>query len=385
VNVGNINRNEKGAALLLILFIIVFVAIVGATMINSTFYGKKNNVIALADQHEFYRLEAAIDMMLHELREFEVVDGILLNNDGVNEPYPALDENGNEIPIIKRGPYYYLAMGQPLTGSYVIDGQTVQVDLTDVIGPNAIMEGQKQYTFKLTSQFISSQKFVRELELSVTEEDKDEMRDVPPPPPGQVGPPQTPKFPGNSGDRIIFIDSKNVHHNQIAWNSITKPTNSTLQNFINYYGLDTTKAITNWNGVPVPDVEKIRYYNEINASGNAVSIAIQEGYLTYANKVNISGCGGGSVTISGVLIANEIKIGGQCTYYLGGGIISGKFELGGNAASLLVDEKGGFKDDGGAGEYTPSPPNIFPPINYDDFNWGLDPNINIINMETIRK
>jgi hypothetical protein len=80
-----------------------------------------------------------------------------------------------------------------------------------------------------------------------------------------------------------------------------------------------------------------------------------------------------------------VIISGNCSYYLGGGIIAESFSLSGNAASVTIDEKGGFADDGSAGDYTPNPPGVLPPINPEDFKLGADKKINIINMETIRK
>ena len=65
-------NNERGATLLLTLFIVLFVSIVGVALSNTTFYGQKINKVALAEQQEFYRLEGAIEMMLFEMDKFSI-------------------------------------------------------------------------------------------------------------------------------------------------------------------------------------------------------------------------------------------------------------------------------------------------------------------------
>lgn len=65
-------NNERGATLLLTLFIVLFVSIVGVALLNTTFYGQKINKVALAEQQEFYRLEGAIEMMLFEMDKFSI-------------------------------------------------------------------------------------------------------------------------------------------------------------------------------------------------------------------------------------------------------------------------------------------------------------------------
>ncbi len=65
-------NNERGATVLLTLFIVLFVSIVGVALLNTTFYGQKINKVALAEQQEFYRLEGAIEMMLFEMDKFSI-------------------------------------------------------------------------------------------------------------------------------------------------------------------------------------------------------------------------------------------------------------------------------------------------------------------------
>ncbi|WP_078430214.1 hypothetical protein [Alkalihalobacterium alkalinitrilicum] len=372
-------RNEKGAALLLTLFIIVFVGIVGASLINTTLYGQKNTVTSVAEQDEFYKLETGLDFMLHEMATFSIEDGILMYDDGVNAPYPVEDENGNPQKIVKRGPYYYIETGQPLNVTYEIDNQEVEVSVSyehEVIGE------ETEYTYKVIAQFPNS-KFERSLDMIVRVPVKSELIEIPPPPPGHVGPQKPPKFPGNNGDLIIYTDKHNIHRDD--WKSISVKRNSTFQSFIDYYELDTSKATTVWNGVPKPSNNSVRYYSLIKASGNEVGIAIQPGHLTYAKNVEISGCGSsGSVTIHGVLIAENIDIGGNCKYILSGGIIAKDFTQRSNATTLEVDPNGGFDEDGGADGYEP-PPREIPTIKDSDYNWGLNTHFEITNMETNRK
>lgn len=102
-------NNERGAALLLTLFLVMFISIVGAALLNTTFYGQKNNLVAVAEQQEFYRLEGAIDMLLYEMNHYnkQSTSSFLMAQDEAGNTRKVLDENGQPIPILNKGAYFY--------------------------------------------------------------------------------------------------------------------------------------------------------------------------------------------------------------------------------------------------------------------------------------
>lgn len=382
-------KNENGAALLLTLFLIAFVAIIGASLLNTTLYGKKSNVVALADQQEFYRLEGAIDLLLYEMRSFYREDGILMYDDGVNPPFPVTDANDNPIPVVKAGPYYYIEMGQPLTLTYQIDGELVQVEITNVVSNNG--SGTKQYSFSIRSKYDDAQKFEREISLSATVPDQDRFIEIDPPPtPSGPSEPGIPSFPGIVGQRIISHNPPTLGGNSTS-SATYQPhvsrtqTGVSFQSFINFYGLDISQATGSWDATTPQSVTPIRLFNTIHTSGANTNAAIPYGFLTYANSVVLDGCGGdGSINIGGVLMAKSFIVKGNCTVRLSGGIIAETFLKEGNNTLVVFGD--GFTDDGGAGGYEPPPPppRELPMLLPSDYNWGIDTNIQVTNMTTNR-
>ena len=60
-------RNQDGAALLYILFTVVFIGIVGTGILMNTTYGMKSVEKNEQEQKEFYLAEGALEVFLNEL------------------------------------------------------------------------------------------------------------------------------------------------------------------------------------------------------------------------------------------------------------------------------------------------------------------------------
>ncbi|WP_428909281.1 hypothetical protein [Niallia sp. Krafla_26] len=95
-------RNQSGAALLYILFTVVFISIVGTGLLMSTTYGTKSVVINEKKQQEFYLAEGALEIFLNELATFNNPDVILESENSI--PYTI---NGREmlVEISGNNPY----------------------------------------------------------------------------------------------------------------------------------------------------------------------------------------------------------------------------------------------------------------------------------------
>ena len=136
----------------------------------------------------------------------------------------------------------------------------------------------------------------------------------------------TPEFPGNSTDRIIYTSSADFGNHFDNWERIARQADEgvTFEKFLDYYNLDISLIPTDGTS---NEMGKVRYYNTIRESGNATDFKIEEGYITYAKIVEISGCGNsGKVTIDGVLITDSLVITGNCPFTLNGGIITKIFQ-----------------------------------------------------------
>lgn len=63
--------NQSGAALMIVLFLVVLISIVGTAMLSTTTYGLKNVVKTTKEQEEFYRAEGALEIVLSEMNNYK--------------------------------------------------------------------------------------------------------------------------------------------------------------------------------------------------------------------------------------------------------------------------------------------------------------------------
>ena len=249
-------------------------------------------------------LEGAIDLMIYTMDDYEFDTGRFLEYDNGD---PVLDENNRQIEIIVSGPFYYLGNGQPITQEFSIDGKKIVVSIEDKLLIDPFNVNQKKYEYKLVSKYKNNPNLKREVYLNTIVESKDGIIAT-----SSDGGTNTPEFPGNSTDRIIYTSYANFGNHFDNWEKIAKKADKgvTFKKFFDYYNLDI--SLIPKDGT-INEVGKVRYYNTIHESGNATDFKIEEGYITYAKSVKISGCGNsGKVTIDGVLITESLVITGNC-------------------------------------------------------------------------
>jgi Putative transposase DNA-binding domain len=153
-------NSQSGAALLLVLFVVLFLSITGSVLLNATTYSLKSNEKNERLQEEFYSAEGAVDLVLDDMESYE----------GKYVPIELRYDNGNLVtdvrgkPIIKdvqqKGRYFYLNnLSMPSTITKSIGGKfiTVTIDKT-VVNPDAF-----QATINASVDNIS-----RDLELKVS-------------------------------------------------------------------------------------------------------------------------------------------------------------------------------------------------------------------------
>ncbi|MEB1807664.1 MAG: hypothetical protein LPK26_10335 [Bacillaceae bacterium] len=74
------SQPQQGAALILVLFAIVFLGIVGAALLNMTTYSQQSIKTNSHNQSEFYRAEGALDLMISEILAHPDGPFVYLNN-----------------------------------------------------------------------------------------------------------------------------------------------------------------------------------------------------------------------------------------------------------------------------------------------------------------
>lgn len=382
-------QNQSGAALILVLFMVLFLAITGAMLLNTTTYSQKSIIKNAEIQSEFYRAEGAIDLMLYEMNNFvETPSTQILRYVGGPKNGEPYIRDGVELPIIRSGPYYYLELGEPTIREYTIGDKIVEVTIIDIEHELIPSENQKMYNYTLVANLkpLEASTITREVTMTtIVDNNSEYVSIIQPGEDGYIVPGSG--FPGNPFERLIFIsDSKT---NRTAWGDLTSPANSgvTFQSFLDYYNLEQLRIDTAPDYSDASRVAQvgnsIRYFDDITVSGKDVDVEIPLGHLTYANSVSLSGCGSdGSVTINGVLIAKEVTFSGNCNYYLAGGIIANSFSQEGNPTPHLSGD--GFTDDGSSGGYSvPATDPVYGTVS-DNYNHWSSTVSEFVNYETKR-
>ena len=91
-------KSQSGAALILVLFVVLFLSIVGTAILNATTYSMKSVVKNESEEAEFYRLEGALDLVLYNLNETREYNG------GTE---PLLDYQGKQVYAPKENIDHY--------------------------------------------------------------------------------------------------------------------------------------------------------------------------------------------------------------------------------------------------------------------------------------
>ena len=140
--------SQTGAALLLVLFVVVFLSIVGAGMLASTTYSLKSIKNNEEVQKEFYAAEGTLDLVLEDISRTPSL-------------YNDLDALGkNET----------LEMASPSTGIYKIGSAEVDVYLTKLNKLENKSNGERDSIKALvTAQYKNKSKLERELEIEIFE------------------------------------------------------------------------------------------------------------------------------------------------------------------------------------------------------------------------
>lgn len=348
--------NERGAALLMTLFLIMFVSIVGVSLLNTTFYGQKNNVVAVAEQEEFYPLEGAIEMLLFEMKEYKKEsNSYLMAKDSAGNIRRVEDDAGNPIRIVNKGTYFYIDDPSTLKSkTYRIAEHDIHVGIEEVRGTG------NAYHFTITAKKLTNPRLVREVEIVASRENEPPMLEFDPDKP-EIAP-----FPIRKA--LLGVNHVKIHHHQA--NNVGK-LNEQFANILRFYEInpaDATESLTNNYSFAGKD----KHYFKNLATEN---ITIPAGNLVFINDP-ITLRGGSSLVIDGILLVNSIDIGGNAA--VNGAVIANYLSVNSNAVSIGSDA--GVDSGGSGGGY--KAPSI--DITEEDYTWSTEFE-KIENMNTDRQ
>ncbi len=352
--------NERGAALILTLFLIMFISIVGVALLNTTFYGQNNNVVAVKEQKEYYPLEGAIEMMLFEMKEYERnSDSYLMSIDSVGNEKPVVDKEGNRYRIINKGAYFYINdMTAPR--KFKIGNEYIEVSITkDPLN-------EDKYTISAKRDSLDS-KLVRSLDIVVNREPQPEISIDP-----EV--PEVKPFPVGKALLTTTNGLTDVHSKQIDKVGII---DGNFDDILRYYGVDL-----NPKGRPLTNDYKFdgkdkHYFDSVNVGS---SFEIPAGNLVYIKNL-LAFSGQSDMVVNGLLFVEELDIRGNVN--ICGAIVTRSLIIKGASAKINEKTNGcnpGFDSEGTAGGY--KAPSI--EVTEDDRIWSSEIE-NITDMRTERE
>ncbi|WP_157800881.1 hypothetical protein [Bacillus solitudinis] len=296
-------QSQRGAALILVLFIVVFIAIAGTMMLNSTIYSQKTILANEEVQGEFYRAEGALDLVLEEMNQYE--GDFIEWRDANGEVF--YDSKGEPILIQQTGPFFYLE-DNVTPSSIEIGSEIIKVKMdAELVNPN-------QYIATITANYLNKDSSInRVLELDVSKL-------------------ETPKIEYSGGNGALegpiqYVSSFNhngstVHDELDVENTTVNMTNSTFQSIKNHLNTPVTHDklfnITESHEFPAGR----HYPNSINYSGNENQIDIKPGAVVFAKNVNLTGGGNSSYfKVDGILVVDDLNVSGNIPIIINGALI----------------------------------------------------------------
>ena len=162
-------KSQSGAALILVLFVVLFLSIVGTAILNATTYSMKSVVKNESEEAEFYRLEGALDLVLYNLNKTQEYNGgtePLLDYQG-KQVYAAKD---NKQPLIlnKKGIYFFI---KDYFRKGIVDPNFKKVFDNIIIGDEVIQfqfdETKDENSYELSASYVRNPSMKRKIDLTV--------------------------------------------------------------------------------------------------------------------------------------------------------------------------------------------------------------------------
>lgn len=297
--------NESGAALMIVLFIVVLVSIVGTAMLSTTTYGLQNVVKTTKEQEEFYRAEGALEIVLSEMSNYKN------SSTGSSGPFAYLKE-------------------QPSSATYQIGEKNVQVNISTSPDISTIIPKSSKQTVEVMIEANydnqSNISRIMTFDVEVSAETKASTETA-----------------YNYVDDSAFKDKGQykIQIDQIQLNIYNK--------IINELGINWSSFTTE---VGKNEVEKgetfvfpsgISKYKEISLSGNGRKMIIPSDSIVFAKTIDLRGSGNtdSQLVIEGALVAETLDNNGNSVVTVNSGLIvnhikgtSKAFEVNGKASGI---------------------------------------------------
>lgn len=271
-------QSEKGAALILVLFLVVFLSIAGTMMLTSTTYNERTMVSDVKEQEEFYQAEGALDIVLDELSDnaYTYLESILT-------------EDGKPMP----------------NSPYEIGSDLIQVTASsEKLGEVKVNDLVIQETIKgtITANLAHDPKILRELQIEATKN----LEVIE----SYFGAGKVVNYIGGNVD----ISTKQV---KLDDDEITKINLTQYQDVVKKY----TDLLNNRSSVVVDGMT----IKKVSTLSDPYTIKENHVYLVDT----LEHTGGGTINVDGLLIVNYFRMNGNPTLNVNTGVIAKDFVLGG--------------------------------------------------------
>lgn len=297
-------ENESGAALMIVLFLVVLVSIVGTAMLSTTTYGLQNVVKTTKEQEEFYRAEGAIEIVLSEMANYKNA------STGSSGPFAYLKDVGG-------------------THSYNIGGQEVTVD---IILPNNFSSLKPDETTKninviLEAGYKDKSVLIRKVSLNIDY---------------SANPLTETKNAYNLYNYHSFLGANKGTYDKTKFGPIT---------ILNYDTIVSSLASGNTiNPIDKHDLDsEVEYVfpsgvtriETIRLSGKNTKIVIPNDAIVYVKEIDLKGSGQNTqIVVNGALIVDELFHGGSSILQVNSGLIVRNAYADSNAFVINGEAKG---------------------------------------------
>lgn len=297
-------ENESGAALMIVLFLVVLVSIVGTAMLSTTTYGLQNVVKTTKEQEEFYRAEGAIEIVLSEMANYKNA------STGSSGPFAYLKDVGG-------------------THSYNIGGQEVTVD---IILPNNFSSLKPDETTKninviLEAGYKDNSVLIRKVSLNIDY---------------SANPLTETKNAYNLYNYHSFLGADKGTYDKTKFGPIT---------ILNYDTIVSSLASGNTiNPIDKHDLDsEVEYVfpsgvtriETIRLSGKNTKIVIPNDAIVYVKEIDLKGSGQNTqIVVNGALIVDELFHGGSSILQVNSGLIVRNAYADSNAFVINGEAKG---------------------------------------------
>ncbi|MFZ0446544.1 MAG: hypothetical protein WAM95_18335 [Bacillus sp. (in: firmicutes)] len=316
-------KSQSGAALLLVLFAVLFLSITGSVLLNTTTYSLKTNEKNEKIQGEFYSIEGAIDLVLDDMNSYK----------GNYVQIKLKDKNGDPITVQEVGPYFYLKdklkEKTSLELTKMIGGRNVDITITN--------SNKKEYKEKCLKKdegieicatiIAHGTNVSRLLELKVQKDEEPSLKGS----------------STNTLNKIIYYNGNfnfngSQSHDELDVKGNSEKSNEVYVTTLKNIGYQGITYDNNWTIDYSHNFSTGPYNpNKIDYKNKHTTLTIPKGKTVFVKNVDLNG---GEIIIDGILVVVDFNMNGNPNVIVNGAlIVTSNLNIngGGNGYAMVIN------------------------------------------------